>query len=139
MGVRLRQPSHRAQTRASQRESTDRPEGRSTGGHTRALVKGGGKLHIFTDSKHIAITLNKVKQGKQPKGKHQDLWTKVWEHRNRLDGVTWVKAHLTREEAEKRGIPQFHWELNKRADIQAGMGSRPIRRTQEPGLCGADS
>ena len=68
-------------------------------GVTHALVNGGGKLHILTDSKYVAITLNKVKQGKQPKGRRQDLWTKIWEHRNRLDGVTWVKVHLAKEEA----------------------------------------
>ena len=86
------------------------------------IMKGVGKLHILTDSKYVALTIGKIQQSKQPKGRHQDLWTKVWENRHRLEKVTWATTHLTKEEAVNRGIPPLHWDLNRRADLQAGQG-----------------
>ena len=70
-----------------------------------ALTMGCGRLHILTDSKYVAITLDKVKEGIRPQGKRQDIWTKVWEHKDRLARVTWVKAHLSQEQAKEKAIP----------------------------------
>ena len=88
-----------------------------------ALSQGQGRLHIVTDSKYVAGGITKVLAGAKLRGKHQDLWDAIGRFQDRIQGVTWVKAHLTWEEARARGIDREHWDLNRRADIEAGEGS----------------
>ena len=96
-----------------------------------AIASGQGRLHILTDSKYVTINLTKVIKGEKPKGKHADLWDGIWKLKGRIEAVTWVKAHLKWEEAEVRGIPQEHWDLNRLADIEAGKGVE--MHTEDPG------
>ena len=68
------------------------------------------------------VQITKRLAGVNAKGKHQDLWDAIGLVQGRIQGVTWVKAHLTWEEAKARGIAREHWDLNRRADIEAGKG-----------------
>ena len=96
-----------------------------------AVASGQGRLHILTDSKYVTVNLTKVIKGEKPKGKHADLWDGIWRLKERIEAVTWVKAHLKWEEAEGRGIPKEHWDLNRLADIEAGKGVE--MHTEDPG------
>ena len=58
-----------------------------------------------------------------PKGKHLDLWDAIWNLRERIEAVTWVKAHLTWEEAESKGI--------KRGNTGTSTEGRTSKRAKE--------
>mgnify|MGYP005623427427 CR=1 FL=1 len=45
--------------------------------------------------------------------------------------MTWVKAHLTQEQAKLRGIDPSHWDLNRQADLRATEGLQ--KHTEDPG------
>jgi len=85
-----------------------------------AVAQGQGSLHIVTDSKYVAGQITKLLGGVKLQGKHQDLWDAIGRLQERIQGVTWVKAHLTWEEAKARSIDREHWDLNRRADTEAG-------------------
>ena len=76
-------------------------------------------IHILTDSKYVANTLQRMAKGGLPKGKHTDLWNIIWGLKKKLEKVTWVKAHLTLEQAKLRGIEPTHWDLTRQADLRA--------------------
>jgi hypothetical protein len=54
--------------------------------------------------------------------KHRDLWEQIWRQRHRIVEVMWVKAHLTKVEAESDGWDLRHWAGNQEADRLATSG-----------------
>ena len=89
------------------------------------------RIHIYTDSKYVATTLEKIIGGTVPHGRHQDLWNIIWGAKAKLSQVTWVKAHLSEEQAVASGIDRQAWDLNRIADQQATLGVRA--HTEDPG------
>mgnify|MGYP003906476489 FL=1 len=57
------------------------------------------RIHTYTDSKYVATTLEKIVSGTAPHGRRQDLWNIIWGAKAKLAQVTWVKAHLSEEQA----------------------------------------
>ena len=96
-----------------------------------ALCAAPTAIHILTDSKYVANTLERMAKGGHPKGRHADLWNIIWGLKAKLEQVTWVKAHLTKEQAKLRGICPKHWELNRQADLRATEGLQ--KHTEDPG------
>ena len=80
-------------------------------------------LHVITDSKYVCHTLQTALQGRSPSCvQHSDLWSRILSQLHKIVAVTWVKAHLTWDEAQPRGIQFTHWQLNQEADLQATAG-----------------
>ena len=61
---------------------------------------------------------------KPPHGRHQDFWNLIWGARTKLAQVTWVKAHLAKEQAQAKGIDRRAWDFNRLAD-QHPLGTSP--------------
>ena len=71
-------------------------------------------MHVVTDSQYVAKTIEELwDTPDRPWMKHGDLWGFIWERIKRIAGVTWVKAHLTWDEAEQKGIREDDWMLNQ--------------------------
>ena len=75
-----------------------------------------GPLSLVTDSRYAHDRIQFFLKGHRPQGAHEDLWSVVYEKRHIIAGVSWVKAHLSLEDAQARGIPEEHWRLNAKAD-----------------------
>ena len=80
------------------------------------------KIHLYADSRYVANALQRFIGGTPPQGKRQDLWNLIWSARAKLAQVTWMKAHLTEDQAATRGISRTAWALNRLADQQATLG-----------------
>ena len=87
------------------------------------LSQAAGRVHILTDSRYVADRLRLFLDTRViGQGQHADLWSVIFGHSVRLAGVTWIKAHLTLEEALGRGYTADDWRLNEGADAAATRG-----------------
>ena len=97
-----------------------------------ALGRAPGRLHILSDSRYVSDRLHTILQTQTlPPGQHSDLWSAIFAFRHKLHAITWVKAHLTLEEALGRGISAEDWRLNHQADLAATRGIG--MHTEDPG------
>ena len=89
-----------------------------------ALELTDGHARIWTDSKFVCRGAGFLDSGVVPPLRHGDLWARAaraW--RRGSSEVGWVKAQLTWDEAQERGIPWRVWAGNQRADELAGRGA----------------
>jgi hypothetical protein len=55
---------------------------------------------------------------------HQDLWFRVARRIRQVQETTWIKAHLTLEQALARGMMREHWAGNNEVDRLAKLGAQ---------------
>ena len=73
-----------------------------------ALQRTQCRLHLLTDSRYVADTLNRALQGRPIACiQHADLWRRILSQQ-KLTRVTLVKAHLSWDEAQLRNLPHAH-------------------------------
>ena len=129
MGTRL--PQRRSRPRCGSWTTSDRPA-RGGYGNFHVVQTAQCRLHLLTDSPYVSDTLNRALQGRPVSCiQHGDLWHRILTQRHKLPRVTWVKAHLTWDEAQLRNIPRAHWSFNCEADLQATAGC--LAHDEDPG------
>ena len=90
------------------------------------------RIHLLTDSRDVSDTLSRALQGRPVACvQHCDLWQRVLTQKYNISRVTWVRAHLSWDEAQLRNIPRAHWFLNSEADGQATSGCNS--HVEDPG------
>ena len=82
-----------------------------------------GGLRLCSDSRNVVDTLGKSHEDALRAGAPRlDLWVRIWEQRQRVKEVRWIRAHLTWEEAKEQGWTHELWAGNQQADRLATEG-----------------
>ena len=100
----------------------------ATRAEVRALVQlaetAGGPLVVYCDNQYAVDTANHIIMGWDIEpNDHYDLWSRFRRHNVHILKVVWVKAHMTVEEAPRRGFTEIQRLGNEGADEQAKLGS----------------
>jgi ribonuclease HI len=89
-----------------------------------ALEKSTGRIEVITDNQYVRDTTNYLLSGGiVHKGKHSDLWHRIYDNFGKLISIRWVKAHLKQEKATAAGVSYEDWYGNDQADEQAKAGA----------------
>jgi ribonuclease HI len=60
-----------------------------------ALEKTIGRIEVITDNMYVRDTTNGLLTGDiVHKGKNSDLWSRIYDHMDKIVSIRWVKAHL---------------------------------------------
>eukprot|EP00972_Heterocapsa_arctica_P114554 16442981-Heterocapsa_arctica.AAC.1 len=70
-----------------------------------ALEKSTGRIEVITDNMYVRDTaIELLTGGIVHKGKHSDLWSRIYNNIGTLISIRWVKEHLTQGKAEAQGV-----------------------------------
>ena len=87
-----------------------------------ALAMACSRVWLITDSRYVCDRLLEGGSRRATGQAHLDLWEQIDALAHKLGHVSWVKAHLTWEQASVAGFTALEWGGSQMADILARAG-----------------